>query len=155
LHDKPDELDHRILDFTKKLAQDVKGRIHVVHVLDPAPAAATLAAATAPEAAGLGAGQHEDLLEQIAKERRELFLRLLDSESIDTSQARIDRGKPDDTLIACATDLGADLVVLGAVSRSRLRSVFIGHTAERVLDRLPCDLIVVKPQGFRADIAMS
>jgi universal stress protein E len=37
---------------------------------------------------------------------------------------------------------------MGAVSRSWLQNVFIGHTAERVLDRLPCDLMVVKPSEF-------
>ena len=39
---------------------------------------------------------------------------------------------------------------MGAVSRSGLQRIFIGSTAERVLDRLPCDLIVVKRPGFDA-----
>jgi len=30
--------------------------------------------------------------------------------------------------------------------------VFIGSTAEELLDRLPCDVLVVKPQGFEADV---
>jgi len=42
----------------------------------------------------------------------------------------------------------ASVVVLGAISRSRLDQVFIGNTAERVLDELTCDVIVVKPDGF-------
>jgi universal stress protein E len=36
-----------------------------------------------------------------------------------------------------------DVLALGAVARSALRERFIGSTAERVLDRLPCDLLVV------------
>jgi universal stress protein E len=36
-------------------------------------------------------------------------------------------------------------VVIGAVSRSRLDRVLIGNTAERVLDKLECDVLVVKP----------
>ena len=44
-----------------------------------------------------------------------------------------------------ARKLGADLVVMGAVSRSGIKRVFIGNTAERVLDDLPCDVLVVKP----------
>ena len=39
----------------------------------------------------------------------------------------------------------ASLVVMGAVSRSRLRQLLIGSTAESVLDRLECDVLVVKP----------
>jgi universal stress protein E len=37
---------------------------------------------------------------------------------------------------------------MGAISRTRLQEVFIGSTAERVLDRLPCDVLVVKPGDF-------
>jgi universal stress protein E len=37
--------------------------------------------------------------------------------------------------------------VLGAIARGRLRERLIGSTAERVLDRLPCDTLVVKPLG--------
>jgi phospholipid/cholesterol/gamma-HCH transport system permease protein len=35
-------------------------------------------------------------------------------------------------------------------SRSGLKGLFLGNTAEDVLDRLHCDLIIVKPEGFKA-----
>jgi universal stress protein E len=47
-----------------------------------------------------------------------------------------------------AREVGADIVVMGAVSRSGLRRVFIGNTAERVLNQLRCDVLVVKPRRF-------
>ena len=46
----------------------------------------------------------------------------------------------------------AQLVVMGAVSRSGLKRVFIGNTAERVLHDLPCDVLVVKPPRFKARV---
>jgi universal stress protein E len=46
--------------------------------------------------------------------------------------------------------LRADLVIMGAVSRSGLKGLFLGNTAEDVLDRLHCDLLIVKPDGFKA-----
>jgi universal stress protein E len=42
----------------------------------------------------------------------------------------------------------AAMVVMGAVSRSRLQEAFLGSTAERVLDRIGCDVLVVKPADF-------
>ena len=39
-------------------------------------------------------------------------------------------------------------VVMGAIARSGLKRLFIGSTAERVLDRLPCDLVIIKPLDF-------
>ena len=47
-----------------------------------------------------------------------------------------------------AESLGASLLVMGAVSRSRLQEIFLGSTAERVLDRIACDVLVVKPGDF-------
>jgi universal stress protein E len=48
-------------------------------------------------------------------------------------------------LLALTEQLRADIVVMGAVSRRGLARVFIGNTAEDVLDRLACDLLIVKP----------
>jgi universal stress protein E len=38
---------------------------------------------------------------------------------------------------------------MGAVSRNRWKRLFIGATAERTLEFLPCDLLIVKPNWFR------
>jgi universal stress protein E len=45
--------------------------------------------------------------------------------------------------------LRADVVVMGALSRSGLKGLFLGNTAEDVLDRLHSDLVIVKPTGFQ------
>jgi universal stress protein E len=38
----------------------------------------------------------------------------------------------------------ADIMVLGAIARRGLTRLFIGSTAEILLDRLPCDVLTVK-----------
>ncbi len=43
-----------------------------------------------------------------------------------------------------AHSIRAGLVVMGATSRSGLKRIFIGNTAEHVLDSLSCDVLVVK-----------
>jgi universal stress protein E len=49
----------------------------------------------------------------------------------------------------------AAVVVMGAVSRNHWKRLFIGATAERTLEHLPCDLLIVKPDWFQipADIS--
>jgi universal stress protein E len=44
------------------------------------------------------------------------------------------------------------IVVMGAISRSGVRRLFFGNTAEYLLDSLPCDLLIVKPPGFSAPL---
>lgn len=52
-----------------------------------------------------------------------------------------------------ADEASADIVAVGAVSRSILRRAITGHTAERAFDSLECDVLVVKPPGFRTPIS--
>jgi universal stress protein E len=44
--------------------------------------------------------------------------------------------------------IGSAIVVLGALSRSGIKRAFIGDTAERLIDELRSDLLVVKPAHF-------
>jgi universal stress protein E len=46
--------------------------------------------------------------------------------------------------VATIEALGADLLVMGAVSRSAVQRLLLGSTAELVLDFVPCDLLIVK-----------
>jgi universal stress protein E len=55
---------------------------------------------------------------------------------------------PVDAIPATAKETGAALVVMGAISRSGLKRVLIGNTAEQVLNELTCDALVVKPKSF-------
>jgi universal stress protein E len=60
----------------------------------------------------------------------------------------LEQGAATEVLPRMVGQLGAALVIMGAVSRSRLQEVFLGSTAERVLDRIGCDVLVVKPADF-------
>ena len=143
-HDQPDELDRRILAVAETLCAGLGGQLHAVHVLDPAPAAASMAVVAAPEAPGAIIPPHQEALEDLERRHRDAFARLLSGTSVAPRHAHVARGAAADELLAAARELDADFVVMGAVSRNRLKRVLIGHTAERVLDRLTCDLVVVK-----------
>jgi nucleotide-binding universal stress UspA family protein len=43
---------------------------------------------------------------------------------------------------------------MGAIARSGLKRIFIGSTAEDVLERLPCDALIVKPPNFSEHVAL-
>jgi len=42
----------------------------------------------------------------------------------------------------------ADLVVMGTVARTGLSGVFIGNTAENIVNSIKCPVLAVKPEGF-------
>lgn len=61
-------------------------------------------------------------------------------------------GEPVKVLPQVVADTGADILLMGAVSRSRAGQPFIGTTAERLIDRVECDVFVVKPVGYRSPV---
>jgi universal stress protein E len=54
-------------------------------------------------------------------------------------------------LAACAEDCQADLVVLGSAYHSGLDRLMSGTTAEALLRRLHCDVLLIKPAGFELE----
>ncbi len=150
--DRHARLDHAILDVTERLGDALGGEAWVAHcMLSMASLESTAALGMMPEALGSTAEEYAgDLLQQL----RTSVLRLLEGRQISAARVRISEGRPEKELPRLADDLGVDLLVTGGISRSRLEQVFIGGTAERLLDRIGCDLLVVKPPGFRCPVAL-
>lgn len=61
-------------------------------------------------------------------------------------------GDPPEALARIAKKYHVGLLVMGAISRSALKRFFIGNTAERVIDDVQCDVLIVKPAAFRTPV---
>jgi universal stress protein E len=66
----------------------------------------------------------------------------------------LELGGPAQVLPRAAESLHADVLTMGAIARSGLKRIFIGSTAEDVLDRLPCDALIVKPPNFSEHVTL-
>ncbi len=143
-NDKPAALDDRILATCKALGRATGGQVHAFHSYDPSIAVSS-ATANAYIPVSLP-------LDEIEKEMRAQhggrFRELTEFHDIDPANTHLLAGRTHEELPALAARLGASLVIMGAVARNRLKRVFIGATAERTLERLPCDLLIVKPDWF-------
>jgi universal stress protein E len=122
----------------------IGGELHVLHSFDTAP---LLAAASDTPTTTLSVPVNE-LTAGVEREHREALDTLLSGYPVDAAQVHLEEGVPHQVLVQTAQQHGIDIVVMGAVSRSGLRRIFVGSTAERALDRLPCDLVIVKRAGF-------
>jgi universal stress protein E len=147
-HDKPADLDKAILAFAKELSSALRGRLHVLHSFDIGPMLASIAGTPAATMAV----PIEEIAAGAEAEHRKALTALLGGFGIEGGNVHLDPGVPHEALVQRAERIRADFVVMGAVSRSGLKRVFVGSTAERVLDRLPCDLVIVKPPGFQAEL---
>ncbi|WP_417881181.1 universal stress protein UspE [Vibrio sp.] len=67
---------------------------------------------------------------------------------IDEEHTRVNEGLPEDVIPKVAKELDVGLVILGTTGRTGLSAVFIGNTAENVIDKINCDVLALKPEGF-------
>jgi hypothetical protein len=47
----------------------------------------------------------------------------------------------------------ADLVIMGGLSRDRIRDFVLGNTAEQLLRNAKAELLFIKPPGFETTVA--
>ncbi|MBU2113041.1 MAG: universal stress protein, partial [Gammaproteobacteria bacterium] len=68
--------------------------------------------------------------------------------NIAASHCHVNEGMPEDVLPKLATQLDAEIMVIGTIGRTGLSAAIIGNTAEHVIDRLDCDVLAIKPDNF-------
>ena len=139
-HPSSSALDERILDMANDLAGLTSGHLHVYHGyleagnLLPVPA-------YVPE--GMPVTN-----EQIERAHTDAMNNLMVRHGDNPEAVHVMPGRVEKELPSLVSKLDAGVVVMGAVNRNVLERVLIGSTAERVMDKLPCDLLVVKPTWF-------
>jgi universal stress protein E len=69
-------------------------------------------------------------------------------------QVDLRRGDAEQVIPEFVVARGIDLVVLGTVARRGIAGLLIGNTAERLLHKLPCSVLAVKPDGFVSPVRL-
>lgn len=67
----------------------------------------------------------------------------------------VEEGLPEEVISDVSKRLNAAMVILGTTGRSGLSAVFIGNTAEHVIDKIDCDVLALKPEGYISPLAPS
>lgn len=139
--EKPARLDAAILDIGATISEALRGTLHAMHAYVPSVVGKTPAELSSPVVI-------ERIEQEAADAARKAMDKALRGSNIPAKRRHLVERHPVDAIPEVAREQGAAIVVMGAISRSGIRRVFIGNTAERVLDRLPCDVLIVKPRGF-------
>lgn len=147
-HAKPAILDHAIVAAAADISRALSGELHLFHARVPWAAAAHVAR---------GPGWVPDVVkdeDQVAYEQgiesrlSELALR----HDLSSMRAHVVDGDVDECLRHFARSDSVDIVAMGALSRSIMQRIMIGSTARRLLDRLDCDVLIVKQPDFHTPV---
>jgi universal stress protein E len=138
--DKPAALDLKIIAAARSLSESVKSRLHMVHCFNPLPRTLAFDASIVVD--------YDSYAADVRKRHAEAFEGLADMNDVAGPSRHLLSGYPEEAIPDFVEKQGIDLLIMGAVSRSRLDTALIGHTAERLLDDCPCDVLIIKPEGF-------
>ncbi len=142
--DKPASLDNQILAFAAQVTNQCKASLDVVNVVTP-------------QVFWTG-GMQEAILTTPSLDPDQLVPReakigeLLTQHGIEGAEVTLHVGNPSDEIVNHCHQKKTDLLVMGAVSRSTISRLLIGNTAERIIDSLSCDILVVKPPHFGVNV---
>jgi universal stress protein E len=148
--DKPATLDRELLAATEQLSTYLRGDVRAVHVFDAIPLFA-MSVPAAAEASGLAwaDGQYVETLRRM--HQRDLDALITEYPAF-AGHTDFLEGPPATVLPDYVADRDVDVMVLGAVSRGALQRLLVGSTAERMLDRLPCDILILKPSRLMKEM---
>ena len=142
---KSAQLDRNILGAGALLARALKGHLHLVHAYAPVPL-------TAYTQGVLSQDILEDMERRSTRAAQKNVAGLASQAAIPAARRHLIARHPSDAIEQVAAEIHSAIVVMGALARGGLRRLLIGNTAERVLDHLPSDLLIIKPSAFRPQV---
>ncbi|HEY9201609.1 MAG TPA: universal stress protein [Gammaproteobacteria bacterium] len=151
-------LNQQIIELASSLALSDLASLHLVHVWDALAEMTVRTWADKPDAASMAyvAGErsrHENAFNRLRDQLRDQ----IGKEAYDhlSPQFHLCRGAASTVIPEMAKQLQTDLVVMGTVARTGISGLFIGNTAETILEQLQCSVLAVKPHGFVTPIKLS
>ena len=127
-------LNHAIVATARAYAEALDNSLHLVHVVH-VPAALKELHLIDEEAHTL----------KVTDAIRSNAARLCKAHGISSAQVLVEHGNVDEVISETARRLQAQLVVMGTVGRQGVNAKLVGNTAEKVLTRIPTDVLALKP----------
>lgn len=134
-NEKPATLDEQIINTAKLLSDKLSADLSLLHVYDPTPMLIYL------DQPNADAGE---ISEHIEKQHKTALAELAKQAGFSDEQVHLETGSPATVIPDYLYQNNSQLVVMGVLSRHGLDRLVIGHTAERVLDRITADILLIK-----------
>lgn len=144
--DKPAALDQQIIAAAKLLSAALEMPAHYLHSYPPLPSSLLFNTQLIND--------YEHHNQMCAAQHRLAFEQLLQAADLPLTSAKLLQGYAEQELPRYVHEQGIDLLLMGAISRGHLANALIGNTAERVLEAVECDVLVLKVQSTATDTAI-
>ena len=137
-------MNEKVIAMAKAHAEWERAELHVIHVWS------VFGEGLLRGHSGVQRREMHDYIASKRAERRKDLRELLARVGLPAERDRMHfiKGTPGGVIPRFAKRSGMDLVVMGTVARSGIDGFLIGNTAEKVVSKLACSLLAVKPDNF-------
>lgn len=135
--DKPAALDHQLIRTASELSRQLGMQAHYLHSYSPLPRTLVFDAELL--------ANYDGYVTNCAAQHRDAFSQLIGQYPIATPDTHLIEGFAEEVLPRFVREQHVDLLLMGAIARGHLDTALVGHTAERILENVDCDLLVLKP----------
>ena len=137
-------LNQRVISNAQAMSQVLHGQVHLVNAFPGTPVniAIEIPEFNPQQYNTAMRRHHENAVAELAKQH-----------DIAEQHAHVLEGMPEDIIPHLATELDAEMVVIGTIGRTGLSAAIIGNTAEHLIDQLDCDVLALKPANFISPLA--
>ncbi|MGD9548654.1 MAG: universal stress protein [Candidatus Krumholzibacteriia bacterium] len=134
------------LSTARGFAARFGAELHLMHCVEPIPVPAGPTTQIGMPAETLDVTSYQQHMLQRAREDLE---QLASEHSTDDTPVRIHlaEGKPQNEIVACARDIGADLMVISTHGTSGLRRFIFGSVADKIVRTSPCPVLTMTPEA--------
>jgi universal stress protein E len=145
-HAAPSGLDTRVIGWARAFARLFGGSVDLIHAVPEQPLQVRRVLRPYAVRADPAA------LERMRSEAERTVRRLAREHRIPPGRVHVESGHPIDVIARAAERGRCHLVVMGVVARGVIERLRFGSTAETLLDDLQCDILAIKPRGFRSPV---
>jgi universal stress protein E len=133
-NDKPASLETSILNYAVAIADALQVECNVVHSVPPSA-----------YPLGVTAADRRRFDQRMSSRMKQL----IGKADVDVKAVHVVHGNVAESLPKLARTLPAQILAMGIISRRWMKRFVIGDTAETLIRDVPCDLLLIKPDGFR------
>jgi nucleotide-binding universal stress UspA family protein len=152
------DLNRLILELASSIVLSDFAELHVIHAWKPITESLIRVFSSDLSEAQVAANVNREQRErQVQLERLTGKLRnWIGAEAYDylSPQLHLRLGNARTEIPAQARQVDADLIVMGTVARTGLAGLFMGNTAETILNQINCAVLAVKPPGFVTPVTL-
>lgn len=136
-------LNKRIVRAGQHMSEQLKAELHLINCYPTAPLNMAI---EIPEF------DTSDYQANVRDYHRKSLQELAEIHHIQPQCLHVREGLPEDQIPALAEDIDAELVVIGTIGRTGFTAALLGNTAEHVIEQLNCDVLAIKPDGFKSPL---